>query len=130
LESLKYFANTANLFLFFVSGYNLIDVIKKVVDGFFSISDATSFFQLLLLILGAIMMAIKVQHSYSNWKLDRQIKAENLKKLVNQNKEFNLNVEIADRIMSGVKKDELRINGILGKSEERKPIKNNNYDCK
>ncbi|NTW20541.1 MAG: hypothetical protein HGA42_13475 [Nostocales cyanobacterium W4_Combined_metabat2_030] len=108
MESLKYLVNTANLFLFFLSGYNAIDVTRKVVDGFFSISDASSFFQLVLLILGVVMMVVKVQHSYSNWKLDRQIKAENLKKLVNQNKEFNLNVEIADRIMDGVKKDELK----------------------
>jgi len=54
------------------------------------------------------MMVIKVQHSYSNWKLDRQIKAENLKKLMNQNKEFNLNVEVAERLMDGVKKDEFK----------------------
>jgi len=100
LESLRYFANTANLFIYCLYGYNLIDVTKKVVGGFFGIADANSFFQLVILILGTVMTAIKIQHSYSNWKLDRQIKAENLKKLVNQNKEFNLNVEVAERLMN------------------------------
>jgi hypothetical protein len=109
LESLKLFANTANFYLYCLYGYNLIDITKKVVDGFFNVSDATSFAQLVLLVLGVIMMAVKVQHSYSNWKLDRQIKAENLKKLVSQNKEFNLNVEVAERLMKGAKEDKIKI---------------------
>jgi hypothetical protein len=57
----------------------VIDVTKKVVDGYFNLSDATSFIQFILLILGVVIMVVRIQHSYANWKLDRQIKAENLK---------------------------------------------------
>jgi hypothetical protein len=55
-------------------------------------------------------MVVRIQHSYENWKLDRQIKAENLKKLINQNKEFNLNVEVAERLMH-VGKTKIKIHG-------------------
>jgi hypothetical protein len=109
LESLKLFANTANFYLYCLYGYNIIDITKKVVGGFFNVSDATSFTQLVLLVLGAVIMVVRIQHSYINWKLDRQIKAENLKKLVNQNKEFNLNVEVAERLMKGAKEDKIKI---------------------
>ena len=77
----------------------MIDLTKKVVDGYFNLSDATSITQFILLVLGVIIMIVRIQHSYSNWKLDRQIKAENLKKLINENKEYNLNVEVAERLM-------------------------------
>jgi hypothetical protein len=55
-------------------------------------------------------MVVRIQHSYENWKLDRQIKSENLKKLKNQNLEFNLNVEVADRLMHP-EKHKVKVNG-------------------
>lgn len=99
MESIKLLASTTNFYLYCIYGYNVIDVTKKVVDGYFNLSDATSFTQFILLLLGAIIMVVRIHHSYENWKLDRQIKAENLKKLINENKEYNLNVEVAERLM-------------------------------
>lgn len=99
MESIKLLANTTNFYLYCLYGYNTIDLSKKLVDGYFNLSDATSITQFILLLLGVVIMLVRIQHSYSNWKLDRKIKAENLKKLINENKEFNLNVEVAERLM-------------------------------
>lgn len=99
MESLKLLANTANFVLYCFYGYNTIDFTQKLVDGYFKMSDISSLTQLIFVLVGIVALILKTHHSYENWKLDRKIKAENLKKLVNQNKEFNMNVTVAERLM-------------------------------
>ena len=99
MESLKSLVNTANLFLYCFYGYNTIDLTKKMVDGYFKVSDLSSITQFVFVIVGIIALILKTHHSYENWKLDRKIKNENLKKLINQNKEYNMNVTVAEKLM-------------------------------
>lgn len=99
MESLKLLANTANFLLYCFYGYNTIDLTKKMVDGYFQMSDLSSVTQFIFVVVGIVALILKTHHSYENWKLDRQIKAENLKKLINQNKEFNMNITIAEKLM-------------------------------
>jgi hypothetical protein len=99
LESLKLLANTANFLLYCFYGYNTIDLTKKMVDGYFQMSDLSSVTQFIFVVLGIVALILKTHHSYENWKLDRQIKAENLKNLINKNKEFDLNIKAAERML-------------------------------
>ncbi len=99
MESLKLLANTANFLLYCFYGYNTIDLTKKMVDGYFQMSDLSSVTQFIFVVLGIVALILKTHHSYENWKLDRQIKAENLKNLINKNKEFDLNIKAAERML-------------------------------
>ncbi len=99
MESLKLLANTANFLLYCFYGYNTIDLTKKLVDGYFQMSDLSSVTQFIFVVVGIVALILKTHHSYENWKLDRQIKAENLKNLINKNKEFDLNIKAAERML-------------------------------
>ena len=99
MESLKLLANTANFLLYCFYGYNTIDLTKKMVDGYFQMSDLSSVTQFVFVVVGIVALILKTHHSYENWKLDRQIKAENLKNLINKNKEFDLNIKAAERML-------------------------------
>jgi hypothetical protein len=99
LESLKLLANTANFLLYCFYGYNTIDLTKKMVDGYFQMSDLSSVTQFIFVVVGIVALILKTHHSYENWKLDRQIKSENLKNLINKNKEFDLNIKAAERML-------------------------------
>lgn len=105
MESLKLFINISNFVLYCFYGYNTIDFTKKVVDGYFKMSDISSLTQLVFVLVGIVALILKTHHSFENWKLDRKIKAENLKKLVNENKEYNLNVEVAERLLHPKRKE-------------------------
>ncbi len=99
MESLKLLANTANFLLYCFYGYNTIDLTKKMVDGYFQMSDLSSVTQFIFVVVGIVALILKTHHSYENWKLDRQIKSENLKNLINKNKEFDLNIKAAERML-------------------------------
>jgi len=100
MQTLKWLFNSLNYGFYCLYSFTLIDVVKKVIFNQFNLSNATNFVQLILTIIGVIFAYFRLISYIRDSRIKSRMLEEDLKKLVNQNKEFNLNVEVAERLMN------------------------------